>query len=148
MGDETYERLRNRVADDLNVKRREFARKVADISRSFRDLGLETAVWYPKTIYSTNICSLDADSYIGYSRIEGKWGLNIRTIERDHLTRAFVNQRVYPIESSGNVEMVRSALKELPGLWKQIARVTDHEIAILSEPSGDLDEFRKSEFKV
>ncbi len=148
MGDETYEILKNRIADDLNGKRKEFARKVADINRNFRDLGLETAVWYPKKIYSGNIGGLDADSYLGYSRIEGKWGLNIRTIERDHESRAFVNQRVYPIESSGNVEMVMSALNELPGLWKQIAGVTDQEIAILSEPGGDLDEFRKSGFKV
>ena len=148
MGDETYERLRNRIADDLNAKRKEFAGKVADISRNFRNLNLETAVWYPKTIYSANIGGLDADSYIGYSRIEGKWGLNIRTIERDALSRAFVNQRVYPIETSGNVEMVVSALKELPGLWRQIAGVTEQEIAMLSKLGGDWEEFRTSGFKV
>ena len=74
---------------------REFGKTVGDISRNFKSLGLETSVWCPEKIHSTNLGGIVADSYFGYSRIEGKWGLIIRTIERDVESRAFVGQRVY-----------------------------------------------------
>jgi len=143
MGDVAYDTLKNRVALDLNERRKKFARKVGEICRSFRDLGLETAVWHPKKIFSANVGGLDAESYLGYSRIEGKWGLNIRTIERDRASGAFVNQRVYAIESSGNVEMVASALKDVGELWKQIAKTTEQEIEILSNLGDDFGDIRK-----
>jgi hypothetical protein len=133
MGDETYGTLKARISDNLNAKRKELAKSVARICRDFHDLGLETAVWCPKRIHSANIGGLHADSYIGYSRIEGKWGLNIRTIERDHETRAFVNQRVFAVEASGNVEIIAAALKEVPDLWKQIAGIVDQEIIMLEK---------------
>jgi hypothetical protein len=117
------------------VKRRELAKSIAKICRDFHDLGLETAVWCPKRIHSASIGGLHADSYLGYSRLEGKWGLNIRTIECVHENRAFVNQRVYAIESCGNVEIVVAALAEVPDLWKQIADTIDHELAILEKLS-------------
>ena len=75
--------LRKRISDNLNTGMKEFGKTVGDISRNFRSLGLETAVWYPEKIHSTNLGGIVADSYFGYSRIEGKWGLIIRTIERD-----------------------------------------------------------------
>jgi hypothetical protein len=142
MGDETYETLRKRVSDNLNAKKKEFAKTLGDISRNFRDLGLETAVWYPERIHTTNIGGLDADSYLGYSRIEGKWGLNIRTIERDHESHAFVSQRVYPIEACSNVETVVSALKAVRELLIHMAKATDQEIEMLSNRIGDFDELR------
>jgi len=139
MGDEAYGTLKDRVAFDLNERKKKFAGKVGEISRSFRDLGLERAVWHPKKIYSDNIGGLDAESYLGYSRIEGKWGLNVRTRERDHQSGAFVNQRVYPIESSGNVEMLAIALKVVGELWQQIARVIEQEMEILAKLGEDFD---------
>ena len=148
MGDETYETLKRRVSDDLNAKRKEFSRLVAAICRNFRDLSLETAVWCPKKIHSTNVGGLDADSYVGYSRIEGKWGLNIRTIERDHESGAFVNQRVYALELCGNVEIVIYALKEVRDIWKQVAMTVDAEIDMLAKPNGELQELGKPGFTI
>jgi hypothetical protein len=78
--------------------------------------------------------------YIGFSRVEGKWGLNVRTIERDRESGAFVNQRVYPLESSGNVEMVVCALKGVGELWKQIARITEQELELLSNLGEDFSD--------
>jgi hypothetical protein len=143
MGEEARDTLKNRVALDLNERKRKFSRQVGEICRSFRDLGLETAVWHPKKIYSANIGGLDAESYIGYSRVEGKWGLNVRTIERDRESGAFVNQRVYPLESSGNVEMVVCALKSVGELWKEIARITEQELELLSNLGEDFCDFMK-----
>jgi hypothetical protein len=133
MAEDTYDSLKARISGNLSTKRKELAKSVGKISRDFHDLGLEAAVWCPKRIHSANIGGLHAESYIGYSRIEGKWGLNIRTIERDHETRAFVNQRVYALEASGNVEVIVAALKEVPELWKQIAGIVDQEIGILEK---------------
>ena len=148
MGNETYEALRNRISNDLNTKRKEFARLVGIICRHFRDLGLETAVWCPNKVHSANVGGLDADSYVGYSRIEGKWGLNLRTIERDHESHAFVKQRVYSLESCGNVEIVVNALKEVREIWKQAAQTVDLEIDLLTKLDGELQELGKPGFTV
>jgi hypothetical protein len=47
MGEEAHDTLKNRVALDLNERKRKFARQVGEICRGFRDLGLETAVGHP-----------------------------------------------------------------------------------------------------
>ena len=142
MGDETYETLRKRVSENLNAPKKELAKSVGDISRNFGNLGLETGVWLPKLIHSANIGGIDAESYLGYSRIEGRWGLIIRTIELEYNTRAFVSQRVYTIESCGNVEIVVNALKKVRELMQLIAKATDHQIEILARPAGDIDQLR------
>ena len=145
MGDETYETLRKRISENLNSRKREFAKSVADISRNFSNLGLETAVWHPERIHSANIGGIDADSYIGYSRVEGKWGLIIRTIERDHESRAFVSQRVYTIESCGNAEIVVNALEKVRELVEHIAQTTNQQINILGKLDGEIDHLRNPE---
>ena len=142
MVEETCETLRKRISENLNARKREFAKCVGDINRNFRDLGLETGVWHPERIHSANVGGLDADSYLGYSRIEGKWGLMIRTIERDHESHAFVGQRVYSLESSGNVEIVANALKKARELLRYIAKSTDQAIDILAKMDSEIDQLR------
>ncbi len=55
MSDSTYETLRRRVSENLNVPIKEFGKTVRDISRNFRNLGFETAVWYPEKIHTANL---------------------------------------------------------------------------------------------
>ena len=138
----TYEKLKKRVSETLNVQMKEFRKTVADISENFRNLGLETAVWYPEKIHTANIGGIDADSYIGYSRIEGRWGLIVRTIEHDHESHAFVSQRVYTIESCGNVEIVSNSLKKVRELLLYIDKVTDQQIKALAQPDNDFEALR------
>jgi hypothetical protein len=69
-----YEELQKRIAEKLNVQIKEFHKTIGEISERFRNLGLETAVWYPEKIHAGNLGGIDADSYIGYSRLEGRWG--------------------------------------------------------------------------
>ncbi len=138
----TYEKLKKRVSETLNVQMKEFRKTVADISENFRNLGLETAVWYPEKIHTANIGGIDADSYIGYSRIEGRWGLIVRTIEHDHESHAFVSQRVYTIESCGNVEIVSNSLKKVRELLLCIDKVTEQQIRSLTQPDNDFKALR------
>jgi hypothetical protein len=147
MGDITYERLKKRVSEDLSARINEFSRKVADIGRNFRNLGFETAVWIPEKIHTTNIGGIDADSYVGYSRIEGRWGLIIRTIERDHESRAFVNQRVRTLESCSNIEMVVNALKKVKELVLEINKTAARQTEILEGLGSEFDELRNPECK-
>jgi len=141
MSDVDNRKIRKRVSDELNVRVKEFGKTVQDVNRYFKYLGLGTAVWYPEKIYAANLGGLDAESYVGYSRVEGKWGLNIRTIERDHETRAFVGQRVYTIESSGNMELVVNALRKIPELLVSIDSLIDRQIKVLEE-AGDFEKLR------
>ena len=145
MADETYETLRKRISENLNTPKKELAKSVADISRNFGNLGLETAVWYPEMIHSANIGGIEADSYIGYSRIEGKWGLIIRTIERDQESRAFVGQRVFPIESCGNVEILVNALKKARELLRFIAKTREYQTEVLSKMDPEIEQLRSPE---
>jgi hypothetical protein len=142
MGDSTFENLRKRMSDDLTGRVKEFGRIVEEIDRSFRSLGLGMAVWHPEKIHTANLGGLDAESYIGYSRNEGKWGLIIRTIERDRETHAFVNQRVYTIGSCGSMEIVVNALKKIPELVRILDQTVTQQIATLSEISGEFEELR------
>ncbi len=142
MSDITYEDLRKRVSDDLNMRMKEFGKTVEEIDRYFRYLGLGVAVWVPERIHMANVGGLDAESYIGYSRIEGKWGLIIRTIERDHETRSFVSQRVYTLGSSGNMELVVNGLRKIPDLMRAIDRVVGQQISTLAESAGEFDRMR------
>jgi hypothetical protein len=140
MSDITYEKLRDRVTVVLNPRISEFRKIIREIGDNFRNLGLTVAVWYPESIHTKNVGGLDADSYVGYSRIEGRWGLLIRTIERDHETRAFVNQRVFTIESCGNVEIVVNALKKVPELMRNSQREAEHQIETLVDLESSIKE--------
>jgi hypothetical protein len=132
MSEITYEKLRKHISEKLNTKVREFRQTVESVSENFRNLGLGIALWHPERIHTTNIGGLDADSYVGYSRVEGKWGLNIRTIELHHETHAFVSQRVYTIESCGNMEIVANAMEKIPELIRNMYEATENQIDILS----------------
>ena len=142
MSDITYDILRKRISENLNAGIREFGKTVGDISRNFKSLGLETSVWCPEKIHSTNLGGIVADSYIGYSRIEGKWGLIIRTIERDSESMAFVSQRVYAIESCRNLEIVAHALKRVRDLLLLMAKTTDRQVEILTTLDSETDSLR------
>jgi hypothetical protein len=133
----TYEKLKNRVSENLNDRTKAFRKTVGDVSGNFRNLGLESAVWYPEKIHTANIGGLDADSYIGYSRVEGKWGLIVRTIEHDRDSHAFVSQRVYTIESCGNLEIVVNALRKVPELMLCLNKTVDNQINLLSQTAGE-----------
>ena len=142
MGDTTFEALRKRVSDDLNGHLKEFGKTVEEIDRNFRYLGLGMAVWHPERIHVTNIGGLDAESYVGYSRIEGRWGLIIRTIERDIKSQAFVSQRVYTIESCGNMEIVVNALKKVPELMQHLDKVVAHQLKTLGQAGKQFEALR------
>ena len=142
MSDIDSEKVRKRVSEDLNARVKEFGRTIQDINHYFKYLGLGTAIWHPEKIHTANVGGLDAESYIGYSRVEGKWGLIIRTIERDHETRAFVSQRVYTIESSGNMELVVNALRKVPELLVSIDALIDRQIKVLKQAGSDFEKLR------
>jgi len=143
----TYEKLRKCVSEKLNTRVREFRKTIGDISENFRNLGLETAVWYPEKIHKANIGGIDADSYIGYSRIEGRWGLIIRTIEHDHESHAFVSQRVYTVESCGNMEIVTNALRKIPELMRHAEKAINQQIETLAGTDNEFSGLRNPECK-
>jgi hypothetical protein len=147
MSNITYETIRKRVSDNLSPEVKEFRQTIADIGNNFRNLGLETAVWYPEKIHTANFGGIDADSYVGYSRIEGRWGLMIRIIERDRENHSFIGQRVVTIESCGNMEMVVNALKKVRDLIASIQKTTEQQIKLLEKPDPDLEHLRKSDFR-
>jgi hypothetical protein len=138
----TYEKLKKQISEKLNARISEFHKIVGDIGWNFRNLGLETAVWLPEKIHSGNIGGINADSYLGYSRIEGRWGLNIRTIEHDHESHVFVSQRVFSVESCGNLEIVVNALRKVPELVQCIHKATDHQISILPQLDNEFVNLR------
>jgi hypothetical protein len=139
MSDITYETLRKRVSDDLNARRKEFGKTVEGVERHFRYLGLEKAVWHPGKIHEANIGGLVAESYLGYSRIEGKWGLIVRTVERDNESRSFVNQRVYTLGSCGNMEIVVNALRKVPDLMRLIDASIEIQTKMLIQTGSEFE---------
>ncbi len=140
MNNFTYEKLRKHVSENLNPRIDEFRKTVSAINRHFQSLELGISVWHPEKVFAVNLGGIDADSYIGYSRIEGKWGLIIRTIERDHESRTYIGQRFVPIESSGNMETVVHALRKIPDLMLRIHKVVEKQITTLEQLD---DEFAK-----
>jgi len=147
MGDITYEKLKKNISEELSIRINDFSRTVADIGRNFRILGFETAVWLPECIHTSNMGGIDADSYLGYSRIEGRWGLTVRTIERDHESRAFVNQRLRTLESCSNIELAVNALKKVGELLLQIQKTAAAQTLILDGLGSEINELRNPECK-
>ena len=143
MSELAYDKLEKRISEKLNGRIKEFRRTVAEISGNFRNLGLESAVWCPDKIHTANIGGIVADSYIGYSRIEGRWGLVVRTIEHDHESRAFVNQRVINIETCGNIEIVVNALRKVPELMHCLEKAAEHQIEALAQTANEFETLRK-----
>jgi hypothetical protein len=147
MGDITYDNLKRNISEELSARVNEFSGKVADIGRNFRNLGFETAVWLPERIHTSNMGGIDTDSYLGYSRMEGRWGLTVRTIERDHESRIFVNQRLRTLESCSNIELAANALKRVGELVLQIQKTADAQKEILDELGDEINDLRNPEFK-
>ena len=145
MSDISYEKLRRRVSEELSPRAKELSKTVEEVDRYFRYLGLGMAVWHPEKIHETNLGGLDAETYIGYSRIEGKWGLILRTIERDHESRAFVSQRVYTIESCGNVEIQANALRKIPELMSLLEKAVDQQIKTAARSTGEFESLRNAD---
>ena len=111
-----YEKLKKQVSEDLAPYTREIGNGIAEISSHFKMLGLESAVWLPTRIHTSNLGGIDADTYLGYSRIEGRWGLVIRTIERDEKNRDYVGQRILTLESCSNLEILANSLQKISEL--------------------------------
>lgn len=145
MGDITYEKLKKHISEELSARANEFSRTVMDIERNFRNLGFETAVWLPERIHTSNMGGIDADSYLGYSRIEGRWGITVRTIERDHESGTFVNQRLRNLESCSNIELAVNALKKVGELVLQIQKTAAAQTEILEGLGSEIDELRNPE---
>ena len=148
MNDMTFEKLSARISEKLQAPMKEFDRTVEEVARNFRNLGLTAAVWHPDAIYRANLGGIEAESYIGYSRVEGKWGLIVRTIERDRETRAFVSQRVFTLASCGNIEIVVNALKKVRDLARMVADATERQIRAMEEGRGKFDDLRSSGCKI
>jgi hypothetical protein len=138
----TYEYLQKKVAEDLSLRIQELHKIVREIGENFRNLGLSTSVWFPEKIHTVNIGGMDAESYIGYSRIEGRWGLCVRTLEHELKTHACVSQRVYNLDACGNVEIILNALKTIPDLVRCIDGVIKHQVEILTDPNADINKFK------
>jgi hypothetical protein len=134
-----YENLRKQVSDDLVPHTREISRGIADICSHFKMLGLETAVWHPEKIHISNLGGIAAETYLGYSRIEGRWGLVLRTIERDQKSDQFVSQRILTLESCGNLEILVNALEKVGGLAACIQTTIDQQAKAIGQ-LGDLIE--------
>jgi hypothetical protein len=111
-----YEKLRKQVSEVLVPNARDIGKGVAAICGNFKMLGLETAVWRPEKIHSANLGGIEADTYLGYSRIEGKWGLAIRTIERDQKSGEYIGQRIATLESCSNLEILADSLEKISEL--------------------------------
>jgi hypothetical protein len=141
----TFEKLRKIIAEDLSLRIQEIHSLIGKIGENFRNLGLQTSVWYPEKIHTVNIGGIDADSYVGYSRTEGRWNLCIRILEHDHESHAFISQRVCALESCGNVEIVTNAINKVPDLVRCINEVVNHQIEILSLPNSEIIKRRSSE---
>ena len=142
MSDITFEKLTKHISEKLNPQIKEIHAAVAEIGAYFRNLGLGVAVWHPEKIHTANVGGLDADSYVGYARLEGKWGLLIRTIEHDRDSRAFVAQRVYTIETCGNMEIVANALGKIRELVPDINKACAHQIEMLPRLESEVKELR------
>jgi hypothetical protein len=108
-----YEKLRKQVSDDLVPHAREIGKGIADICGNFKMLGLETAVWHSETIHTANLGGIAAETYLGYARIVGRWGLALRTIERDQKSGQYVSQRILMLESCNNLEILANALGKI-----------------------------------
>jgi hypothetical protein len=108
-----YEKLRKQVSEDLVPHSREIGKGISDICSNFKMLGLEAAVWRPEKIHSANLGGVEADTYLGYSRIEGRWGLVIRTIERDQKSGEYIGQRILTLESCSNLEILANSLDRI-----------------------------------
>ncbi|HSW39195.1 MAG TPA: hypothetical protein VLL97_06855 [Acidobacteriota bacterium] len=130
-----YEELQKKISAGLNTRLREFRKIITDTSDLFSALGMETSVWIPEKIYTKNIGGIIAESHIGYAKIEGKWGLAIRTVERDQASSMFIRNRVYSIESCENIEMAVNGLSRTEELLLAINAVADNQIAMLKSVS-------------
>jgi hypothetical protein len=122
-----YEKLRKQVSEDLVPHTREIGKGIADITGNFKMLGLETAVWLQEKIHSANLGGIEADTYVGYSRIEGRWGLAIRTIERDQKNGGYISQRILTLESCSNLDIVDHALEKIGELAINIHKAIEQQ---------------------
>ena len=145
MSNLTYEKLRKHITGNLNPRIKEFRKIVSDINNHFKNLELGISVWYPEKIYQANLGGIDAESYIGYSRLEGKWGLIIKTVERDQKSGTIVGHRLVPIESSRNMEVIVNALRKVPQLMRLIQEAVDRQTAALENLDDEFSKFRDSE---
>ncbi len=123
-----YEKLRKQVSEELAPHSREIGKGISDICSNFNALGLETAVWLSEKIHSVNHGGITANSYLGYSRIEGRWGLILRTIERDQESGEFIGQRILTLESCSNLEILANALERIGELMRCIHGAIEQQV--------------------
>jgi len=73
------------VASDLNFVSDELGKSVTELDSALKKLNLGVSVWKP--MYSND--GLPEDTWythedIGYAKIDGKWGVSLRTVAGDH----------------------------------------------------------------
>jgi hypothetical protein len=132
-----YEKLRKQVSDDLAPHTSDVGKGIAEISSNFKMLGLETAVWHPEKIHTANLGGIAAETYLGYAKIEGRWGLVLRIIERDQNSGQYVSQRILMLESCSNLEILANALGKIGELAACIHIAINQQVKAI-EPLGGM----------
>ena len=140
-----YEKLRKQVSDDLVPSAREIGKGISDICSNFKMLGLETAVWHSGKIHTANLGGIDAETYLGYARIEGRWGLVIRTIERDQKSGQYISQRVLMLESCSNMEILANALEKIGELAVCINKAIRQQAKAIEQLGGMIRDLQNLE---
>jgi hypothetical protein len=109
------------VASDLNTVSDEFGKSVAEIDSALKKLNLGISVWVVVTEWQDDQGFDFHNQEIGYAKVEGKWGISIRTVSgnRNWPDQDSVEQWSF---NDGPRQLRLAAIEKLPELLTTLSK--------------------------
>jgi hypothetical protein len=117
-----FEKLKKRWNDNIEKRASELNEVLEPIITGFNNSGVHFSVWH--SLGSKQVTpGISTEGFLGYSVKDGRWGLLIKTIERDHKTNTILNSGVRNL--NGKSIFIKEAVNTIPELLNNLDNATE-----------------------
>jgi hypothetical protein len=117
-----FEKLKKRWNDNIEKRASELNEVLEPIITGFNNSGIRFSVWH--SLGSKQVTpGISTEGFLGYSEKDGRWGLMIKTIERDHKTNTILNSAVRKL--NGKSIFIKEAVNIIPELLNNLNKAIE-----------------------
>ena len=117
-----FEKLENRWNDNIEKHISELNKELEPITNSFNNLSVRFSIW--RRLNSKNIINdITLEGFLGYSEIQGEWGLVIKTLERDNKFGFVLKTDIEKL--NGKNVFIKEAISEIPQILNDLDKALE-----------------------
>jgi hypothetical protein len=111
-----------RSAEQLNAVSNELGKSIAALDAALKHLNLGVSTWVATYEDSNPLTGRFHTRGIGYAKVNGKWGIALRTIDGDYTNPGFEDSEEWPFNDAPRSQRIEAVAK-LPDLIEKLVEV-------------------------